>query len=76
MFKSAELATFAKNEKAKYFEDMHTKEDIERMIAYARGEGREQGREDVARKMLGKGIEPALISDLTGLTAEAIQALR
>lgn len=33
---------------------MHTKEDIERMIAYARGEGREQEREDVARKMLGK----------------------
>lgn len=54
LFKSAELATFANNEKAKYFEDMHTKEDIEGMIAYARGEGREQEREDVARKMLGK----------------------
>lgn len=45
MFKSADLSTFADNERDQYFEDMHTKEDIERMIDYAKNEGIEIGME-------------------------------
>ena len=87
LFKSAELSTFATNEKAKYFEDMHTKEDIERMIEYAKEEGqrkgkeegREEGREEasvsIAKTMLKKGMEVQVISELTGLPVDAVKAL-
>ena len=52
--KSADLSNFATDERTQYFEDMHTKEDIERMIAYAKKEGmaigletgRKEGREE------------------------------
>lgn len=79
LFKSADLSTFASNEKAKYFEDMHTKEDIERMIAYARQEGRMEGKaegmEKVAKTMLAKGVDVETISEYTGLAVETINSL-
>lgn len=83
LFKSAELSTFATNEKAKYFEDMHTKEDIERMIEYAKEEGQRKGKEEgreeasvsIAKTMLKKGMEVQVISELTGLPVDAVKAL-
>lgn len=79
LFKSAELSTFATNEKAKYFEDMHTKEDIQRMIEYAKEESERKGREEekisIAKAMLKKGMEAQGISELTGLSVEAVKAL-
>lgn len=76
MFKSADLSTFASNERAKYFEDMHTKEDIERMIAYARQEGEEVGLEKVAKSMFAKGVDAKTISEYTGLPIETIKSLK
>lgn len=83
LFKSAELSTFATNEKAKYFEDMHTKEDIQRMIEYAKEEGQRKGKEEgreeasvsIAKTMLKKGMEAQDISELTGLPVDAVKAL-
>ena len=84
LFKSADLTTFADNERAQYFEDMHTKEDIERMIAYAKDSGLKEGEEigmekgmlkgklSVAKSMLEKGMDIQHISELTGLSPEAI----
>ena len=80
LFKSADLTTFAKDERLQYFDDMHTKEDIERMIEYAREEGMEKGMEktnlDHAKKMLASECSVDLIAQITGLSPEAIQALQ
>ena len=80
LFKSADLTTFAKDERLQYFDDMHTKEDIERMIDYAREEGVEKGVEktnlDHAKKMLASECSVDLIAQITGLSPEAIQALQ
>ena len=84
LFKSADLTTFAKDERLQYFDDMHTKEDIERMIDYAREEGMEKGVEkgvektnlDHAKKMLAAKCSVDLIAQITGLSQEAIQALQ
>jgi len=83
LFKSADLSNFATEERTQYFEDMHTKEDIERMIAYAKEEGveigREAGREEgkllVAKAMLKKRMDVETIASLTGLSVEQIQSL-
>lgn len=79
LFKSADLSNFATNERTQYFEDMHSKEDIERMIAYAKEEGMEEGMEKgtalVAKAMLEKGMDLETIASVTGLSAEQIQSL-
>ena len=79
LFKSADLSNFATNERTQYFEDMHSKEDIERMIAYAKEEGMEKGMEKgktlVAKAMLEKGMDLETIVSVTGLSVEQIQSL-
>jgi len=55
---------------------MHTKEDIERMIAYARQEGEEVGLEKVAKSMFAKGVDAKTISEYTGLPIETIKSLK
>lgn len=84
LFKSADLTTFAKNEQAKYFEDMHTKEDIERMIDYAREEGLEKGMEEgmekeklsLTKSLRDLNVPVETISRATGLSQEEIMALK
>ena len=92
LFKSADLSTFADNERDQYFEDMHTKEDIERMIDYAKNEGieigmekgKEIGREEarhestefIAKKMLKMDMEIETISSVTGMSREQIRSLQ
>ena len=46
MFESAEIATFTPQEKIKLEFDMRTERDIKNQIAYAKKEGREEGREE------------------------------
>ena len=76
LFKSAELSTFAQNERLQYFDDMHTQEDIERMIDYAREEGRTKEKQEVALSFKKLGVSVDLIAQATGLSPEAIQALQ
>ncbi|MBR1698590.1 MAG: PD-(D/E)XK nuclease family transposase [Bacteroidales bacterium] len=76
LFKSAEISTFAGSEREKYFEDMTTKEDIKRMIAFAEDKGIEKAEKDMAIKMMEKGFDWETISELTGLPIPAIQALK
>ena len=75
LFSSADLATFAPEEKLKYENNMTTERDIRNQIAYAREEGREEERLTVARKLKERGISPAVIAEATGLSAEQIEAL-
>lgn len=49
--------------------------DYEQSRDVDRKEAREQERLRVARRMLAKGLDPATISEFTGLTAEDVQAL-
>ena len=72
----ADLTTFANDERLQYFDDMHTKEDIERMIDYAREEGVEKTNLDHAKKMLAAKCSVDLIAQITGLSPEVIQALQ
>ena len=46
MFESAEIATFTPQEKIKLEFDMRTERDLKNQIAYAKKEGREEGREE------------------------------
>ena len=87
LFSSADLATFAPEEKLKYENNMTTERDIRNQIAYAhdtgieegvargRGEGWEEATLAVARKLKERGISPAVIAEATGLSAEQIEAL-
>lgn len=54
---------------------MHSKEDIERMIAYAKEEGMEKGTALVAKAMLEKGMDAETIASVTGLSVKQIQSL-
>ena len=92
MFNSVEISKFAGSEKEKYFEDMTTKEDINRMIAFAEDKGEQRGMEKgmekgmeqgiekeklaLAKRMLEKGYEVETVAELTELPVPAIQALK
>ncbi len=62
---------------------MNTERDTYNQIEYARESGREEGRAegakqkslDIAKRMLGKGIDIETISELTGLTEKEISEL-
>lgn len=67
---------------------MATERDIRNQIAYAKDKGIEQGRQEgieqgiaqrnaeIAKAMLAKGYDPAMVQELTGLAAEEIEALK
>ncbi|MBQ0087791.1 MAG: hypothetical protein KBT27_00450, partial [Prevotellaceae bacterium] len=76
--------------KQKYIKDMKTEIDKRAQLKYAietgleegrkrgmeigRAEGKAEGRSEVARAMLDRGMDIALIADVTGLSAEQILA--
>lgn len=79
LFESAEISKFAVHEKAKYFEDMTTQEDIKRMIAFAEDRGVEKGMEKeklmAAKIMKDKGYPVSDTCEIVGLTPEVVSAL-
>ena len=84
LFNSANLSNFAPEDKIKYQNDMTTDRDIRNQIAYARDEGLEEGMEkgaaqskaEIARALLAKGIDSAIVQECTGLTPEEVAALK
>ena len=83
LFESAEITNFAPEEKSKYEKDMTTERDIRNYISYARLEGREEGRQEgeaasrreIAKALLEKGIDKAIIASCTGLSEDDIEKL-
>lgn len=83
------IARFTPQKKLKYEHDMMTERDYTNIINTSRAEGLEEGeakgmakglaegeargKMEVARAMKAKGIEIALISELTGLSEEKIR---
>ena len=91
LFESAEITNFAPEETSKYEKDMTTERDIRNYIFYARLEGREEGLEEgrakgrqegeaaskreIAKALLEKGIDKAIIASCTGLSEDEVEKL-
>ena len=75
MFETANIATFAPEDKIKYEYAMTTERDIRNQIRYAKKHGREEQALETARRMLEMGMEPTVIAQATNLTEEQIKTL-
>lgn len=79
LFEQAEIARFTTDESRIYEESLKQYRDMHNTIATAKREGREEGRKaakyEEARKMKELGSTVDFISQVTGLTAEEIEAL-
>jgi len=83
LFETANIATFAPEDKIKYEYAMTTERDIRNQIRYAEKHGREEGREEgkaeqrmeSARSLKSLGVDIDTIAKALGLTAEEVQAL-
>ena len=75
MFETANIATFAPEDKIKYEYAMTTERDIRNQIRYAEKHGREEQALETARRMLEMGMEPTVIAQATNLTEEQIKTL-
>jgi len=80
LFAAAEIAKFTPEEARAYEDSLKVYRDLKNSIDTARKEGREEGKqktlEHTALKMLNKGLNLEVISEITGLTPEQIEALR
>ena len=68
-----------KEELDEYTNDMMTENDRRNAIDYARKQGRAEGemvgKRSVAQRMLAAGLDPKMISEMTGLTEPEIRGL-
>ena len=79
----SKIANLSEEERAEYNRDLKWTRDYNAEIRYVRNEGIAEGeaigkaigKAEVAGKMKAIGMDPGLISQLTGLTAEEINAL-
>jgi predicted transposase/invertase (TIGR01784 family) len=84
IFSIAEISNFNSDELRRYETTMMNKYDQRACLAYAekigleKGEtrGLERGKSEIARNMLGEGMEPALVARYTKLPLKAVKALR
>ena len=91
LFEAARIAAFTREELDEYTNDMMTENDRRNAIDYARKQGRAEGRAEgviagraegemvgklsVARRMLAAGLDPKMISEMTGLAEPEIRGL-
>ncbi|MGB0524879.1 MAG: Rpn family recombination-promoting nuclease/putative transposase [Flammeovirgaceae bacterium] len=78
-FKAAEIANFSKDERYEYEASLKYYRDLKNVTDTAREEGREEGREDekylIAKKALARGLSIQMVSELTGLSIQKVEAL-
>jgi len=79
LFNSADLHTFAPEEKIKYHNDMTTERDIRNQIEYAHdagvAEGLAKSREETASRLKELGVDISIISKATGMSTSEVAAL-
>ena len=79
LFEAARIAAFTREELDEYTNDMMTENDRRNAVDYARKQGRAEGEKvgklSVAQKMLAAGLDPKMISEMTGLTEPEIRKL-
>lgn len=82
-YEECRITNLTDMEKQEYVKSVLEYEDVQEMMMcerdIARKEGREEGRADekrqLARNMLEKGIDPALVAEITGLTVDEVSML-
>lgn len=79
LFEEAEIARFTKTELREYEDSLKAYRDIKNSLDTAeekgRAEGRAEGLTDVAKAMLAKGMDNAVIAELTGLPMDTVVRL-
>jgi predicted transposase/invertase (TIGR01784 family) len=80
IFNIAEISNFNNDELYRYEAIMRNEYDQKACIAYAEKEGEarglKRGKSEIARNMLGEGVEPVLVARYTKLPLKAVKALR
>lgn len=79
LFNSADLHTFAPEEKIKYHNDMTTERDIQNQIEFAHDKGVAEGlaksRAETASRLKELGVDISIISKATGMSTSEVAAL-
>lgn len=75
LFEVAEISRFTREQILSYEDSLKYYRDLKNSLDTAREEGREEEREEIARKMLAAGLPVMTIADITGLTEPEIKAL-
>ena len=88
LFETAKIANFTGVEQVSYLEYQRMKYDYENVMEYAKeqahnsgfsegeAKGKAEGKLETAKNLLGKGMDISFICEVTGLTREAVSALR
>ncbi|MBT3210257.1 MAG: PD-(D/E)XK nuclease family transposase [Bacteroidetes bacterium] len=76
LFEIAEIARLDRSEFNRYQESLNAYRDIKNSVDTAREEGKIEGKIEIAKGMLSKGMEISLIMELSGLTSEEVKALQ
>lgn len=75
LFETAEIAKFTPDEKNKYEESLKYYRDLKNVVDSSFDEGKAEGKAEIARHMKLKGMDSNLISEITGLSIDAIEKL-
>lgn len=75
LFETAEISKFSQQEYQDYENSLKYYRDIKNSLDTAKEEGKIEGKIEDAIKMLEKGLEVSLISEITGLTEKEINEL-
>jgi predicted transposase/invertase (TIGR01784 family) len=75
LFEAAEIAKFTPDEKNKYEESLKYYRDLKNVVDTSFDEGKAEGKAEIARQMLIKGMDIGLISEVTGLTKAEIEKM-
>lgn len=73
LFEAAEIAKFTPDEKSKYEESLKYYRDLKNVVDTSFDEGKAEGKAEIALQMKLKGMDSNLISEITGLSIEAIE---
>lgn len=76
LFEAAEIAKFTPDEKSKYEESLKYYRDLKNVVDTSFDEGKAEGKAQIALQMKLKGMDSNLISEITGLSIEAIEKLK
>ncbi len=73
LFKTAEIAKFTKAEHQDYEDSLKYYRDLKNSLDTAKEEGKIEGKIEIAKNMIKKGIDISLISEMTNLSIEDIK---
>jgi predicted transposase/invertase (TIGR01784 family) len=76
LFEAAEIARFSPEEKNKYEESLKYYRDLKNVVDTSFDEGKAEGKAEIALQMKQMGMDPSLISEMTGLSIEKIEQLK